>query len=145
MARSEGFEPPTLGTGIRCSIQLSYERPVLDRMVLSNTRDLQLTGPPSNLCGRADAFPRSRRSSDRAPRVDRRPSYNGCAPSRRTGANTNGLTRSPFVLMVVGATGFEPATSCSRSRRSTGLSYAPIPAVVGAAERHRDAPVRTRT
>ena len=25
----------------------------------------------------------------------------------------------------VGATGFEPATSCSRSRRSTGLSYAP--------------------
>ncbi len=27
--------------------------------------------------------------------------------------------------MMVGATGFEPATSCSRSRRSTGLSYAP--------------------
>src|SRR5581483_7608294 len=26
----------------------------------------------------------------------------------------------------VGATGFEPATSCSRSRRSTGLSYAPM-------------------
>jgi hypothetical protein len=26
---------------------------------------------------------------------------------------------------MVGATGFEPATSCSRSRRSTGLSYAP--------------------
>lgn len=30
-------------------------------------------------------------------------------------------------LVVVGATGFEPATSCSRSRRSTGLSYAPKP------------------
>ena len=28
-------------------------------------------------------------------------------------------------ILVVGATGFEPATSCSRSRRSTGLSYAP--------------------
>ena len=27
MARSEGFEPPTLGIEIRCSIQLSYERP----------------------------------------------------------------------------------------------------------------------
>lgn len=26
MARSEGFEPPTLGIEIRCSIQLSYER-----------------------------------------------------------------------------------------------------------------------
>ena len=29
------------------------------------------------------------------------------------------------LLSMVGATGFEPATSCSRSRRSTGLSYAP--------------------
>jgi hypothetical protein len=27
--------------------------------------------------------------------------------------------------LVVGATGFEPATSCSQSRRSTKLSYAP--------------------
>ena len=27
---------------------------------------------------------------------------------------------------MVGATGFEPATSCSRSKRSTKLSYAPI-------------------
>src|SRR5699024_5745257 len=27
---------------------------------------------------------------------------------------------------VVGATGFEPATSCSQSRRSTKLNYAPI-------------------
>src|SRR4029077_3132222 len=26
---------------------------------------------------------------------------------------------------TVGATGFEPATSCSRSRRATGLRYAP--------------------
>ena len=30
-----------------------------------------------------------------------------------------------LVMYMVGATGFEPATSCSRSRRSTGLSYAP--------------------
>src|SRR5262249_9707206 len=28
---------------------------------------------------------------------------------------------------MVGATGFEPATSCSRSRRATKLRYAPIP------------------
>src|SRR5262249_10820425 len=28
---------------------------------------------------------------------------------------------------MVGATGFEPATSCSQSRHSTGLSYAPDP------------------
>src|SRR5258707_3466641 len=32
------------------------------------------------------------------------------------------VNREPF---MVGATGFEPATSCSQSRRSTKLSYAP--------------------
>jgi hypothetical protein len=31
-----------------------------------------------------------------------------------------------FCLLVVGAAGFELATSCSQSRRSTKLSYAPI-------------------
>src|SRR6185312_16112352 len=31
----------------------------------------------------------------------------------------------PSVPLMVGATGFEPATSCSQSRHSTGLSYAP--------------------
>ena len=39
----------------------------------------------------------------------------------------------------IGATGFEPATSCSRSRRSTGLSYAPLKTVPP------HAPRRTRT
>ncbi len=29
-------------------------------------------------------------------------------------------------LRVVGAAGLEPATSCSRSRRATGLRYAPL-------------------
>ncbi len=32
-------------------------------------------------------------------------------------------------LMPVGAAGLEPATSCSRSRRATGLRYAPRTAV----------------
>ena len=44
-------------------------------------------------------------------------------------------------LNVVGATGFEPATSCSRSRRATGLRYAP--SVFMADTSH--APERTRT
>jgi hypothetical protein len=43
---------------------------------------------------------------------------------------------------MVGATGFEPATSCSRSRRSTGLSYAPPNRRMIASS---DAPGRTRT
>src|ERR1043166_3955413 len=43
---------------------------------------------------------------------------------------------------MVGATGFEPATSCSRSRRSTGLSYAPPNRRMTASY---DAPGRTRT
>src|SRR5258706_11456896 len=36
---------------------------------------------------------------------------------------TDALQR--LLLISVGATGFEPATSCSRSRRATGLRYAP--------------------
>ena len=31
-----------------------------------------------------------------------------------------------LAFLVVGATGFEPATSCSRSKRATMLRYAPI-------------------
>ena len=34
-----------------------------------------------------------------------------------------GRDRSPC---MVGAAGFEPATSCSQSRRATGLRYAPL-------------------
>jgi hypothetical protein len=44
------------------------------------------------------------------------------SPKRET---TRPLTGDRAVSYMVGATGFEPATSCSRSRRSTGLSYAP--------------------
>ena len=44
---------------------------------------------------------------------------------------------------MVGATGFEPATSCSRSRRATGLRYAPPNSRV--TERLVNAPVGTRT
>ena len=50
------------------------------------------------------------------------------------------------MIVSVGATGFEPATSCSRSRRSTGLSYAPKttrPAILLRAV--ASAPGRTRT
>src|ERR1051326_4393590 len=46
---------------------------------------------------------------------------------------------------MVGATGFEPATSCSRSRRSTGLSYAPPISSLSHARGCVDAPRRTRT
>ena len=44
---------------------------------------------------------------------------------------------------MVGATGFEPATSCSRSRRATGLRYAP-PKQPNL-KRVADAPVGIRT
>src|SRR5688500_14886822 len=49
----------------------------------------------------------------------------------------------PGVLAEVGATGFEPATSCSRSRRSTGLSYAPM--LQRGSNQPSSAPMRTRT
>ena len=44
--------------------------------------------------------------------------------------NANGPRRETRAVretlhVMVGATGFEPATSCSRSRRATGLRYAP--------------------
>ena len=35
------------------------------------------------------------------------------------------ISLSYITTCMVGATGFEPATSCSRSRRATGLRYAP--------------------
>ena len=44
---------------------------------------------------------------------------------------------------MVGATGFEPATSCSRSRRATGLRYAPPNNRM--VKRVADAPVGIRT
>src|ERR1044071_4634935 len=43
---------------------------------------------------------------------------------------------------MVGATGFEPATSCSRSRRATGLRYAPPTLLVNEPS---DAPGESRT
>src|SRR5215203_3223185 len=46
---------------------------------------------------------------------------------------------------MVGATGFEPATSCSRSRRATGLRYAPPNSLSLLLSRSHDAPRRTRT
>src|SRR5262249_8525830 len=42
--------------------------------------------------------------------------------ARRPGA---GVTFGSAGRIMVGATGFEPATSCSRSRRATKLRYAP--------------------
>ena len=35
------------------------------------------------------------------------------------------LRSQHFAAVLVGATGFEPATSCSQSRRATELRYAP--------------------
>ena len=52
-----------------------------------------------------------RKNGARTPKSRARPAQRNCL---------RGLA-----LSMVGATGFEPATSCSRSRRSTGLSYAP--------------------
>jgi hypothetical protein len=34
-----------------------------------------------------------------------------------------------LLFLLVGARGFEPPTSCSQSRRATGLRYAPTPVV----------------
>ena len=52
--------------------------------------------------------------------------------------------RAEVFEAMVGATGFEPATSCSRSRRATGLRYAP-PNIVLTTARLVDAPVGIRT
>ena len=47
----------------------------------------------------------------------------GPALNRKSPCNAKHCRGSSY---EVGATGFEPATSCSRSRRATGLRYAPI-------------------
>jgi hypothetical protein len=49
-------------------------------------------------------------------------------PSHHLGERKTPLQRKPlqrWKLNQVGATGFEPAISCSQSRRDTGLRYAP--------------------
>src|SRR4051812_47933446 len=46
---------------------------------------------------------------------------------------------------MVGATGFEPATSCSRSRRATGLRYAPPTHHIKNKQRAGHAPGESRT
>ena len=43
------------------------------------------------------------------------------------------LYQLSYSRMLVGAAGFEPATSCPQSRRAAGLRYAPIKAEAGAA------------
>jgi hypothetical protein len=42
MARPEGFEPPTLGFEVRCSIQLSYGRERMDLEEASLSRHLKI-------------------------------------------------------------------------------------------------------
>src|SRR5687767_6720424 len=88
--------------------------------------------------------------SEREPSPDgRAPAATGARPSRRREqkhktSRAKGRPRRTRGLAMVGATGFEPATSCSRSRRATGLRYAP-PNGVEPLERLVHAPVGIRT
>ena len=96
--------------------------------------------PPWGAMRRAAVRFRRRREPVRAARTRR--------ASRRSfeRAEKKHQAAGPGVLMVlmVGATGFEPATSCSRSRRATGLRYAP-PNGEEPLERLVSAPVGIRT
>jgi len=75
--------------------------------------------------------------------VGPRRKFGARAGKKRKPRKTLSLCEASFYS--VGATGFEPATSCSRSRRSTGLSYAPK--LHESPSRHdpSHAPERTRT
>ena len=53
------------------------------------------------------------------------------APQKRHSRKTKKLlpskeSRSHIIMKNVGATGFEPATTCSQNRRATGLRYTPL-------------------
>src|SRR3954454_24247667 len=65
-------------------------------------------------------------------------------PGKHKTPRARGLPWCTRGLVMVGATGFEPATSCSRSRRATGLRYAP-PNSSGLLERFVYAPGGIRT
>jgi hypothetical protein len=74
--------------------------------------------------------------------VNRERPYLVASDSQETQMAASRNADAAIRIYMVGATGFEPATSCSRSRRATGLRYAPP---IIRTHLLLDAPGRTRT
>lgn len=109
-ARQEGFEPPTNSLEGCRSIHLSYWR----LPVATGHPPGHLATLPKQALLRSHEIERSHLPADR-----RR--YPGVPPAPHGPTDSTPRLRH----QRIGAAGFEPATSCSQSRRDTGLRYAP--------------------
>ena len=99
LARSEGFEPPTLGIEIRCSIQLSYERPGPgDRAANRDLPDRLLTSQHTGR--RSDGFELAERPTNKKPspprfEADRRRSHQVVLKSPKCGCWATSIIGRP--------------------------------------------------
>lgn len=102
--RQEGFEPPTNSLEGCRSIHLSYWRlPIATGHPAGHLATLPLPQPALPATSREQAL--------------------HLRPHTPRASNSHASRFGP--KQPIGAAGFEPATSCSQSRRDTGLRYAP--------------------
>jgi hypothetical protein len=134
LARLEGFEPPTHGLEIRCSIQLSYRRPVSQNKIrLRPCR--QYTNHSTS---RSAKYFVDRHAGPQIALVSTFEIKIDSANQGHSGTHVRLATHGPeeVLALLVGARGFEPPTPCSQSRCANRTALRPAKPTI----RHSEPP-----